>query len=102
MAESFTSVPGILKFQLGASDVATLINFPNAARKFSVKFFTNVGKLALDGDDDAPISATAITGITADVFFELVVSKGDQRGPASVRIAAAVGNTNVECVCESA
>ena len=103
MAESFTGVPGVNVFTLGASDVATRLDFPNNARKVQLVFVTNDGKVATEGTDGAAIDANNYP-VTADVSWPLFVDQDGVpggKGPKSIFVAAFVGSTVVRAICSA-
>ena len=102
MAESMSSVPGVLTFTLGAANVATQVNFPNNARRVRIFFVTDAGKVAVTGTDGGAIVANFYP-VTADADWALVVDQDQAggKGPAPVFLATATGSTVVRLVCES-
>ena len=102
MAESFASCPGVLAFTLGGIDVATRVDFPNAARRVRLQFVTNAGKVATSGTDGAAIAATNYP-VAADTDWALVVDRDGEggRAPASIYVASGVAATVVLAICEA-
>jgi len=73
---------------LGASDVATRVNPPAWTRFLHIQFLSNDGKVAYDGEDNAPIGDNFV--VTAGQWIE------DQaRGDHPVYLASAVAGTKV-------
>lgn len=100
MAQSFAGNPDIIRFQLGAGDVLTRLDFPNATRKVTVFFETNAGKVATTGSDGQAIGA-AFASVDADSYWSMCVDQdADERGrgPASIYLASAVGSTWVVAI----
>lgn len=102
MSQSFPSCPGVLSFTLGGIDVATRIDFPNAARRVRLQFVTNAGKVATQGTDGAAIDATNYP-VAPDADWALVVDRDGEggRSPASIFIASGVAATAVLAICEA-
>lgn len=104
MAEYFPSVPGIISFTTGASDVLTEVNAPNYARCVRVIFETNAGKIALEGTDGAAIGGVAHLSATADTEVLVYLDQDPyevNKGPAKVYLTSATAGTTVRMLCES-
>lgn len=103
MAESFTAVPQIIRFQLGGIDVATKLNVPNAGRRVTLYFETNAGKVATSGTDAVAIGTT-VAPVVANNYWAIGVDKdADARGkgPAPLYVASPVADTWVVAIVEA-
>jgi len=101
MAESFPSVPGVITFTMGGSNVATELNLPNACRRVRLHFITNAGKVATEGTDAAAIDAAHML-VTNDVDYDIWVDRDTAdggKGPAPIYVASATGSTVVRALC---
>lgn len=104
MAEYFPSVPGIISFTTGASDVLTQVHAPNNARSVRILFETNAGKIAVDGTDGGAIGATAHLVAQADTEVLVYLDQDaleQGKGPAQVYVTSATASTVVRMLCES-
>ena len=104
MAESFSTVPGVLTFQTGGIDVLTRVDFPNAARKVRIVFTASDGKIATEGTDGAPIGAAAYWKAVADTEVEVFVDRDASeggKGPASLYLTSGAATVTVTLLCEA-
>jgi hypothetical protein len=104
MAESFSSVPGVLSFQTGAIDVLTRVDFPNAARRVRILFSASDGKIATEGSDGAAIGAAPFWTATADTEVSIFVDRDGSeggRGPASLYLTSGSATVTVTLLCEA-
>ena len=92
--------PQLLRFTLGATDVATQVLFPSAARSATVRFETNAGKLAFTGTDGGAVNANHIV-VTADATHQFSVTDGINvsKGVAGFFVAS-TGSTVISVMVE--
>jgi len=93
--------PQLLRFTLGATDVATQVNIPSTAATATVRFETNDGKLAFTGTDGGAVNANHIV-VTADATHQFAVTDGinTSKGVGSFFIASATATTAVSVMVE--
>ena len=104
MAQSFSSVPGVITFQTTLADVLTRLDFPNNTRRVRLIFSTNAGKICTTGTDGALIGAAAFWPAAADTEIAIFVDKDPAelgKGPASIFVTSATATTTVTALCES-
>jgi hypothetical protein len=102
MAETISSeYPNLIRFALGGSDIVTEVNIPSWARKVSVQFISNSGKISFFETDGASISTQYIS-VAADSWFEMNWAIGSSRntGRTSIFLASATATTTVEIIVE--
>jgi hypothetical protein len=102
MAES----PTLRQFKrvtLGSSNVATKVNLPSGARRITIQFITNDGKLAHTGTDAAAIGSDYFT-CQSDTTYELELVEPGERSRlnamSAIYLASATGSTVVEVFVE--
>lgn len=103
MASTLTApFPSVLRITLGSSNIATQVNIPNTAKRVSIKFITNAGKVAFEGDDADTVDSNYAT-FEADVWIQLnwSVFGPQNKGREAVYLASATGSTVVEVLVEA-